>query len=975
MSQIVALADAVHLKARALPKAPDGRYDYQVKATTDTDQSADEQHSFLWKAQQRVQADSKFLGVFDLGDAVPDTLKALSSPGAIDDRTRIFNKAIADIGNLPPGSPLSKQLNDQVITLLYKTLAHPPATYLGTNNTPLTPYPLPSADRATTYSGAPQTTTAPTPSALPPRSPFAFRSADGSGNNALFPNLGKAGMPYARSVQGKHPLAPNSLPDPNLIFETLLKARDWKPHPGGNSAMTFAFASLVTHMLFRTDRVDPTINNTTSYLDLSILYGVNQAQQNSVRDKDKGCGFLFPDAFAEDRLVLVPPAATALLVILSRNHNYVAGMLLSINERGYWKNPSTLTADQRIVQDEEIFQTARLVNCGHFMSLIFGDYVAGFLGLGRTGNSWSMNPFDPIKDDMGNLLGRGEGNHCSVEFSLLYRWHHTTAQKDVQWTEDLFAKLFNTTNFDTITLADFGPAVARAWETFVDPNPRTREFGGIHRGADGKFSDDDIARILQDSTDNPAAAYRARGIPDALRIIEVMGIVQGRQWGVCTMNEFRAFLGLKTFDDFEDWSSDEDVAQAARQLYGHIDNLELYPGLQAEDCIPLGPGSGICCGYTMTRAILADAICLVRGDRFYTTDYTPYNLTAWGFQDCARDPNNGAFGAALPKLLFRHLPRHYPADNVYGLFPFFTPATTKQNLTDLGIVDKYKFNRPTALPIPKVVDTIQGIRNVFNDSVTFKTTYPTMQLLTEGYGFFLTFDSEKKQQHDKDKAWALHALYRDGDKNVMQGMVSYYVDSVKKLLKRESYKIGGIPGTRVDIVRNVINLMSVHWTADYLFDIDLKTEDNPMGLFTEQEVYDMLMVLFTCVFINVTPEHGWALTQGAIQVSGIINGLIQKSYNSVGSLLPPVCSIVYAHIPCADFLVAAAQEEALAGLHAQARRVEASREGGRCGGRRLSRRVVCQLCAGPCAGRGLLPRLRSLQGARGYQVAHREDRR
>ncbi len=26
--------------------------------------------------------------------------------------------------------------------------------------------------------------------------------------------------------------------------------------------------------------------------------------------------------------------------------------------------------------------------------MIFGDYVAGFLGLGRDGNSWSMNPFD-----------------------------------------------------------------------------------------------------------------------------------------------------------------------------------------------------------------------------------------------------------------------------------------------------------------------------------------------------------------------------------------------------------------------------------------------------------------------------------------------------------------------------------------------------------------------------------------------------
>ena len=60
------------------------------------------------------------------------------------------------------------------------------------------------------------------------------------------------------------------------------------------------------------------------------------------------------------------------------------------------------------------------------MSMIFGDYVAGFLGLGRDGNSWSMNPFDvslilvsstdhfsfaiqPIKTPSGERLGRGDG--------------------------------------------------------------------------------------------------------------------------------------------------------------------------------------------------------------------------------------------------------------------------------------------------------------------------------------------------------------------------------------------------------------------------------------------------------------------------------------------------------------------------------------------------------------------------------------
>lgn len=95
----------------------------------------------------------------------------------------------------------------------------------------------------------------------------------------------------------------------------------FQPHPGRNSSLTFAFASLVIHSLFRTDPSDWSKNNTSSYLDLSPLYGYNQVTQDQVRDKAQGKGLLYPDTFSEERLGFVPPAASALLVILSRNHN------------------------------------------------------------------------------------------------------------------------------------------------------------------------------------------------------------------------------------------------------------------------------------------------------------------------------------------------------------------------------------------------------------------------------------------------------------------------------------------------------------------------------------------------------------------------------------------------------------------------------------------------------------------------------
>ena len=102
---------------------------------------------------------------------------------------------------------------------------------------------------------------------------------------------------------------------------------------------------------------------------------------------------LYPDTFAEERLGFLPAAASVLLVIFSRNHNYIADKLLKINERKRWTDPPPTDAKARLLQDEEIFQTARLVNCGHFISTVMGDYVRGFLGLSE-GNAWELNAFD-----------------------------------------------------------------------------------------------------------------------------------------------------------------------------------------------------------------------------------------------------------------------------------------------------------------------------------------------------------------------------------------------------------------------------------------------------------------------------------------------------------------------------------------------------------------------------------------------------
>jgi linoleate 10R-lipoxygenase len=62
------------------------------------------------------------------------------------------------------------------------------------------------------------------------------------------------------------------------------------------------------------------INETSSYVDLAPLYGNNKVTLDKLRVHD-GRGLLRPDTFAEERLLLLPPAVCALLVLFNRNHN------------------------------------------------------------------------------------------------------------------------------------------------------------------------------------------------------------------------------------------------------------------------------------------------------------------------------------------------------------------------------------------------------------------------------------------------------------------------------------------------------------------------------------------------------------------------------------------------------------------------------------------------------------------------------
>ncbi|EEB96655.1 hypothetical protein MPER_04175, partial [Moniliophthora perniciosa FA553] len=193
----------------------------------------------------------------------------------------------------------------------------------------------------------------------------------------------------------------------------------------------------------------------------------------------------------------------------------------------------------------------------------------------------------------------------------------------------------------------------------------------------------------------------------SMRLHEMMGIMQNRQWG---------YLGLKPYSSFLEWNPDPEIAYAAEKLYGNIEYLELYVGLQAEEAKPVVDGAGLCPGYTISRAILSDAIALTRGDRYFTHDYTPFNLTAWGFADCQRDPNAYGFGSTLGRLFLRTLPDQFSENSSYAFFPLMTPESMKQNLKNLKKSDQYDVVRPDPTPLYQVVSEYSQVGDILKSS-------------------------------------------------------------------------------------------------------------------------------------------------------------------------------------------------------------------------------------------------------------------
>ncbi|KAI1104345.1 linoleate diol synthase [Jackrogersella minutella] len=778
-----------------------------------------------------LKKDLKYIRMKDVKTVLELARSKLRGEQQTDDKTMIMERVIQLVAGLPDHSRLREELTDTFLNELWETLDHPPLLYMGDKHQ--------------------------------------YRMADGSWNNPMKPQLGAAGSQYARTCRpGVMPLG--ALPDPSLIFESVMKRTEYKKHPNNVSSVLWYWATIIIHDLFWTDQTDISKTKTSSFLDLSPLYGSNQDMQDTVRTfKD---GMMKSDTYADKRLLGSPPGVSVILIMFNRFHNYVAANLATINEGGRFTPPSPGLSEEKAAAawkkyDNDLFQTARLVTSGLYINITLVDYVRNIINLNRSNTTWTLDPRVEMGSEVGTHAGseRGTGSMVSAEFNLCYRWHSCISAKDDKWVQDFYRELFDK---DPLELSTYDMIMGFAkFDRSIPDDPAERVFGGFKRNTDGRFNDDDLVGCICDAIEDCAGAFGGRNVPQSMKPVEILGILQGRKWNVAGLNEFRKHFGLKPYERFEDINSDPEIADSLRHLYEHPDFVELYPGLVAEEAKePMVPGVGIAPTYTISRVILSDAVCLTRGDRFYTTDYHPRGLTSWGFNEVAYDLNINQ-GCVFYKLFTRAFPNHFKGDSVYAHYPMVVPSETKMVLTDLGRVQNFSYDRPSFISPHVKITTHGGAQHVFENQDKYRA------VSSEGQSFLMNAGGSRVKPGDV--VFLNRPMVQNQDNGNWHSQIkTFYSQITDRLVKEKSYKLAG--QNFVDIIRDVGNIGPVYFVSR-LFNLPLKTKENPKGIYTEHELYMALAVIYISIFSEIDPAKSFPLRQAAKAITEQLGKLIETN--------------------------------------------------------------------------------------------------
>jgi hypothetical protein len=270
--------------------------------------------------------------------------------------------------------------------------------------------------------------------------------------------------------------------------------------------------------------------------------------------------------------------------------------------------------------------------------------------------------------------------------------------------------------------------------------------------------------------------------------------------------------------------------------------------------------------------------------------HSRFTLTNDRYNEVDSDPDVDK-GQVMHKLIFRAFPNYFEHNSIYAHFPFVTPSENLVILNSLRTSSQYSWAPPSRRPrvvvvksckaIVQIMENKKSFRVMWGEAIEFQTAQPEC-----------SYARKFAQAGDEGVNLANHshvqrALYVSG---WFDEVSKYYSDVTQLLLKSQSLTMAA--GTKeVDMIRDVIGLANTRFVSA-LFNLPLKSEENGSGIYTEQEMYTVLVATYSAIFSDIDIAQSFKLRNGARELAQALGQLVMLNAEvvSITSYLPDFLS-------------------------------------------------------------------------------------
>ena len=96
--------------------------------------------------------------------------------------------------------------------------------------------------------------------------------------------------------------------------------------------------------------------------------------------------------------------------------------------------------------------------------------------------------------------------------------------------------------------------------------------------------------FFDEASSQVAGRIGLRNTPDFLLHLEKTTIAWGRETQLPRYNDYREYYKYPRVTDFNQITGEPELQRQLKEVYGHVDSIEFYPGIMAED---VRPGSAV----------------------------------------------------------------------------------------------------------------------------------------------------------------------------------------------------------------------------------------------------------------------------------------------------------------------------------------------------------------------------------------------